>query len=264
MTFDIYHEIENFITTYQGTHATQTGWRKPIIGVADASDPLFATLKQIVSPTHANPEEIVPGARSVVVYFAPFTESIAKSNIPGEESSAEWMAAYADTNAMLADLSQHLYELLTAEGFGASNLPPTYNYDEKNLWSDWSHRSTAYIAGVGTFGANHMLITQAGCCGRIGSVITTMELEVTPMMDEELCLFKRDGTCGACIKRCPADALRLQDGEIFYDKYACNSQIYEKVFPKRQVPGGDSCGKCMVGVPCATTAPSCRNRKETA
>ena len=252
---DIYLEIREYVAGYQSAHSTQTAWREPVIGVADAANPLFAELKQIVTPTHALPVDLVPGARSVIVFFVPFAENVAKSNRSGEWSSYEWMAAYADTNSLISDLTQHLHDVLTEAGFGASNLPPTYNYDEVNLCSDWSHRSAAYSAGVGTFGINHMLITKAGCCGRIGSVITSMELTPTPMLEEELCLFKRNGTCGACMKRCVVDAYEVIDGEVKFDVRACNKQIYERVYPNRQVPGGDSCGKCMVGVPCSVKAP---------
>ena len=62
-------------------------------------------------------------------------------------------------------------------------------------------RACGLLAGVGTFGINHMLITETGCCGRGGSVVTDMELDPTPMLQEELCLFRRDGSCGACAKR---------------------------------------------------------------
>lgn len=251
----LFQLIRDFVGSYREEHGTETAWREPVIGVARADDPLFPKLREIVTPTHALPSELVAGAQSVVAYFVPFAEGIARSNRTGEWSSWEWMAAYADTNQMLADLSQHLHDKLTANGFGASNLPPTYNYDEENLCSDWSHRSAAYIAGVGTFGINHMLITSAGCCGRIGSVVTSMELDPTPMLEEELCLFKRNGTCGACTKRCVAHAFSLSGSAVDFDVRACNAQIYEKVFPNRQVPGGDSCGKCMVGVPCSTKAP---------
>jgi epoxyqueuosine reductase QueG len=135
-------------------------------------------------------------------------------------------------------------------------MPPTYNYDEVNLCSDWSHRSAAYIAGVGTFGINHMLITPAGCCGRIGSVITDLELPPTPKLEEELCLFKRNGTCGLCMCRCVAGTFSLDDGSVDFNVRACNEQIYGKVYPNRPQPGSDSCGKCMVGVPCSSKDPT--------
>ena len=254
-TLDLQTEIRAYVGGYQAAHGTRTGWRDPVVGIARADDPLFAKLKDIISPTHALPGELVPGAKSVIAFFVPFAESVVKSNIAGEWSSAEWMAAYEDTNALIVDLSQHLFDVIMAAGYRASNLPPTYNYDEKNLRSDWSHRSVAYIAGVGTFGVNHMLITSAGCCGRIGSVITDLELESTPMLEQELCLFKRDGSCGACMRRCVTGAFSREGDEVGFNVRACNAQIYGKAYPNRQLPGSDTCGKCMVGVPCSTKAP---------
>lgn len=248
-------EIRRFVTQYPERHGTKTTWRTPVVGFASAADPLFAQLKQIVGPTHALPGDLVPGAKTVVAYFVPFAESIVKSNIAHEESSREWADAYVDTNQMLSDLNGHLASLLEAAGHRASNLPPTYNYDEENLRSDWSHRSAAVIAGVGTFGVHHMLITEAGCCGRIGSVVTDVAIDPTPRPKEELCLFYRRGVCGACVKRCVADALSIGGGTSYYDKWACNEQIYGKMAVIRSFPGNDSCGKCMVGVPCATKAP---------
>ena len=250
----IQDEIVQYVEDYPRTHQTPTRWRRPVMGVADAADPLFPALKEIVGPTHALPEDLVPGARSVIAYFMPFTEDVVKSNIEHEPSSAEWAQAYVDTNQMLTDLNAHLCAFIEAAGYHASNLPPTYNYDEENLRSDWSHRSAAVIAGVGTFGVHHMLITASGCCGRIGSVVTDMPLPPTPRPAEELCLFKRKGTCGACTKRCVADALSIEGGVEFYDKWACNHQLYG-IMVHRGFPGADSCGKCMVAVPCAMKAP---------
>ncbi len=255
-TLDVYAEIRSFVASYKNAHHTQTSWREPIIGVAAADDPLFPTLKTLICTTHALPSDLVPGAKSVIAFFIPFAEDIAKSNVRGEFSSTEWMAAYTDTNALITDLTQHLHDKLVEAGFRTSNLPPTYNYDEVNLCSDWSHRSAAYIAGVGTFGVNNMLITPAGCCGRIGSIVTELELPPTPMLEEELCLFKRKGTCGACIRRCVVGSFTIDDGNVGFDARSCNSQIYGKAYPNRQQPGGDSCGKCMVGVPCSTKAPA--------
>ena len=253
---DVFEEIRSFVADYERTHHTQTSWREPVIGIAAADNPLFPTLKTLICNTHALPGDLVPGAKSVIAFFIPFDESVAKSNITGELSSPEWMAAYGDTNAVITALTQHLYDVLTEAGYHASNLPPTYNYDEVNLCSDWSHRSVAYIAGVGTFGINHMLITPAGCCGRIGSVVTDLELPPTPMLKEELCLFKRKGTCGACMRRCVVGAFTTNDDEVAFNVRACNTQINEKVYQNRPQLGGDSCGKCMVGVPCSTKAPA--------
>ena len=78
--------------------------------------------------------------------------------------------------------------------------------------SDWSHKHVAYIAGLGSFGRHHMLITDKGCCGRIGSVVTDAAIPATPRSDRERCLFKADGSCGKCLERCPI--LALKDGRL--------------------------------------------------
>ena len=56
----------------------------------------------------------------------------------------------------------------------------------KNLISDWSHRHVAVIAGLGKFGLNNMLITDNGCCGRVGSFITDLKIEPTKRKMEKI------------------------------------------------------------------------------
>ena len=277
-------EIQNSITNiiaefpshYRVANNTRTNWLEPVIGFADAEDPLFEFLKTIVSPTHALPNEIVPGAKSVVAYFVPFERRVNESNIPEEESSIEWDYAYIETNQMLNALSKYLHAWVCREGYDSSEIPATYNYDPIALKSDWSHRSAAYIAGVGTFGVNNMLITDKGCCGRIGSVITTIPLKATVRPTEEYCLFKNRGTCLACVKRCPIGALKVDRSKavmatgsqlalggaaaygVFYDRHLCNSQIFDKLVRHFDNGDADTCGKCLVGLPCSMGNP-CRD-----
>lgn len=248
--------IEQFIEDYPKTHDIRTRWKKPIIGVADANDPLYEELKTIVGPTHALPSELVPNAKSVVVIFAPFVESIPESNIPGDAVSSDWDYSYVETNDMLNALSQYMYERITAQGYQASNLPATYNFDPVKLKSDWSHRSSAYIAGVGTFGINNMMITDQGCCGRFGSIITDWELEPTPRSEEERCLFKRFGTCAKCVSRCPVGAYTIEGRKVIFDRFKCNEQIYELSEHLWEHGQGHTCGKCLVGLPCSFRNPT--------
>jgi epoxyqueuosine reductase QueG len=247
--------IDNFVSDYGKTHNVETKWKEPVVGVADASDSLYKELKTIISPMHALPSEIVPGAKSVIVFFVPFAESIVKSNIPEEESSREWDYAYIETNQMLAELNTYLYEKITGMGYHASNLPPTYNYDKEKLISDWSHRSSAYIAGIGKFGINNMLITERGCCGRLSSVITDWKLQPTSRTDEEYCLYKGNGICGKCVSRCVNNAFTISERDVLFDRYKCNEQIYEKIIPQWPIGPGDTCGKCMCDIPCSFTNP---------
>lgn len=248
--------ITNYVKNYQELKQTETNWREPVIGFADAGDPLFLKLKELIGPNHALPGELVPDAKSVIVFFLPFSEKAVKSNIDGEESSREWDIACIETNQLINDLSRLLHDTIKKMGHRASLLPSTYNYDEEKLQSDWSHRSVAYIAGIGKFGIHNMLITEEGCCGRIGSVITNLELIPTKRTDEEFCLYKINGSCQKCVKKCVNQAFQLDaEGRVYFDRYRCNEQIYDKIVPEYPIGVGDACGKCMCGVPCSMGIP---------
>ena len=171
MNEEIVQLITEYVRNYKELKHTETDWRDPVVGFANAKDELFPKLKEIIGPNHALPSDLVPNAKSVITFFVPFTKETVESNIAGEKSSREWDYAYIETNNLINDLSKYLYEKITAKDFKASLLPATYNYDEVKLISDWSHRSVAYISGIGKFGLHNMFITESGCCGRLGSVI---------------------------------------------------------------------------------------------
>ena len=246
--------ITNFVKDYQFTHKTETCWQQPIVGFADANDPLFYELKNIISQDHALPGELVPNAQSVIAFFIPFDKAIAEGNAKGNVISRAWDQAYVDTNALIASLSEYLHDVITENGGKASLLPPTYNFDSKKLLSGWSHRSAAYIAGIGTFGLNHMLITAKGCCGRIGSVITDLHFDPTPRPDSEYCLYFKKGICHRCADKCVANA--YAPNTFILDRHQCYNQLYKNGgIHEANIGLGDTCGKCMCGLPCSATIP---------
>ena len=255
MNKEIVELIMEYVKNYKELKHTETDWRDPVIGFADAKDELFPKLKELIGPNHALPSDLVPNARSVITFFLPFSKEIVESNISGEESSKEWDYSYIETNNLIGDLNKFLFEKITAKGFNASLLPATYNYDEEKLISDWSHRSVAYISGIGKFGIHNMLITKSGCCGRLGSVVTDIELTPTTRTDEEYCLYKYNGTCKKCLKKCVNNAFLIQNIKVLFDRKKCNEQIYDKIVPEYPIGLGDTCGKCMCGVPCSLVNP---------
>ncbi len=133
-------------------------------------------MKEIVAPAHLEPCDLLRGAQTVICYFIPFSEEVVCSNIKGSFSSREWGVAYLETNNLIEDLNQNLKKELSKLGAGAALIPATHNFNEETLLSNWSHRHVAFMAGLGNLGINNMLITEKGCCGRIGSVVTTLEL----------------------------------------------------------------------------------------
>jgi epoxyqueuosine reductase QueG len=242
--------IKEFVAAYR--HSSDIGWKEPLVAYARADDPLFATLKDVASPTHALPTDFLPEARTVITYFIPFDAGVVESNRRGRFSSRAWALAYIETNKLIGALNKHLQGVLIEKGYKAVFVPATHNFDEETLLSNWSHRSAAYIAGLGTFGLNRMLITELGCCGRIGSLITDLEINPTPRPDRELCLFKTDGSCGRCVKKCVNDALK-QEG---FDKQKCYEMCLVNADRLNDLESiSDVCGKCLVAVPCSMEIP---------
>lgn len=251
MKRSISEEIAGFVSRYQQIHLTETCWRAPLVGYASASDPDFHKLRTVVGPTHAMPIDLLEEAKTVVAYFLPFDEETVKSNVKGETSSRKWVQAYLETNKLIQDLGLHMKSHLEGLGHAAINTPVTHNFDPEELISDWSHRHVAFIAGLGRFGLNNMLITKKGCCGRLGSLITSAYMEPDTRKKVETCLYHYNGKCMKCTERCVNEALfeKRFDRHKCYEMCLCNEEIF------RPAGRADVCGKCLVDVPCSIMNP---------
>lgn len=230
---------------------TASAWKTPLVGFADAGDPLFGELKTAVRPSHGLPGDLLPGARTVIAYFLSFDPAIPRSNHRGALSSESWAVAYIETNRLIATINRRVNRLLEQEGFRGTRLPATHNFDEAQLMSDWSHKHVAYIAGIGSFGHHHMLITEKGCCGRLGSLVTDAVIAPTPRTGRERCLFKFDGSCRKCETRCPVQALEADP----FGRHACYDRLMENARLHERHGLADVCGKCAAIVPCSFTDP---------
>jgi epoxyqueuosine reductase QueG len=244
--------IKDFVVSYPRKKNVQTLWREPIIGFSAARDPLFDQFKEIVRPTHATPRELLPGAKSVVVYFFPFSKTLHEENFEAEvHCSRSWAVAYGETNQLIADINDHLRVQLELNGYRAALIPPTHNFDAETLMSDWSHRHVAYAAGIGRFGVHNLMITEKGCTGRLGSMVTDLALEPSRRPEEEFCLQKAGTECLKCVERCQYDAL-FADA---YDRHACYRQCLANDRYHDDLELTDACGKCSAMVPCSVTNP---------
>jgi len=233
-------------------------WKPPLVSTIPANHTQLPLLKKAVSSDHLLPEDLLSDAKSVIVIFIPFDDRIAKSNTVGETASEEWVLAYIYTNELLNSLTKKLSMYLEDKGFRAEAIKATHNFNKETLISRWSHRHIAYLAGMGTFGINNMLITQNGCCGRFSSLITNADLNVFgfsinyDICRDEKCLYKKNGSCGLCHKKCPSNAYNK---EGVFDRHACyklclvNAEIY------KNYGIADICGKCLVGLPCSSKSP---------
>ncbi len=154
-------------------------------------------------------------------------------------------------------------EVITAQGYlaVAPILQPyfkTYSND-KGPYSNWSERHIAYAAGLGTFSLSDGFITERGIAHRCGSVVTDLVLPASPRAAEgpySNCLFYVDGSCHACIARCPAEAITEQG----HDKIKCRAYLREIGYSTKEEYDIETsvwgCGLCQTKVPCEYRIPA--------
>lgn len=236
------HQLEGSCTTR---------WAAALVGFAAAADPLFPELKRVAAPEHLLPVDMLPSAETVIVFFLPFARPVATSNIPRVSASRQWAIAYIETNHLISAICKHMMRFLQDHDRRVAAAPATHNFDPKRLLSNWSHRHAAYIAGLGTFGLNNMVITGNGCCGRFGSFVTDLRLEPDRRMDGEACLYRHDGSCLKCVARCVNGALF----EDRFDRHRCYDMCLRNAELFAELGTADVCGKCLVGLPCSFTNP---------
>ena len=243
-------ELEQLISTtikrLVAKSDTSTRYREALVAFVPADDVRFADLANLVDARHLMPQQLLPTARSVISFFLPFERSVVDANARQREQVArEWLVAYTETNALIGRIIACLIEQLGELGISAAAEPATGNFDPVTLSCRWSHKSVAVMAGLGSFGLHHMVITDAGCAGRFGSLVVDAELPTTAGAAKQRCLAFYDGSCQACVLQCPVGALSPQ-GDL--DRQKCWAHI-GKVCAELGVPAS-VCGKCAIG-PCS-------------
>ncbi|GAV23433.1 epoxyqueuosine reductase [Carboxydothermus pertinax] len=222
-------------------------YRSPLIGYASCQNPLFLKLKEVANPEHLMPQDLLPGAKTAVAIFLPYTREIIESNKEGLYPSELWAKAYVKTNKLLWRIITKIKEELQTLGYNAEGLMPTYQFDKKILKAIWSHKHVAYIAGLGTFGLNNLLITPLGSGGRFASFVTDLELPANKTLTPYLQCDREKG-CTYCLDICPVGALK--DDNTAFDRQRCYAwcvqcgEVFKDSFPV------EICGKCATG-PCA-------------
>lgn len=244
---------------------------KPLVGFASADDPLFSQYKTIIGGFHLTPQELIDSAPelgiwkpvTVISWVLPITLSTRASN-RGETvyPSRQWAQTRGFGEEFNDKLRLHVVAFLISKGYKAAapQLLPVWqrHFDTPvGIASTFSERHAAYAAGLGTFSLNDAMITPKGIAQRLGSVITDLEIEPSTRIypnHRANCLYYREQTCGACIKRCPAGAISAAG----HDKDKCRAYVHgtvkEAVGPTYGVPI-TGCGLCQTRVPCEDRIP---------
>jgi len=256
----------------------ERAWDEPLFGIAAGDDPLFTQLKTDIGPFYWLPEEAfalafpkTPAAArelSVLVWILPQTSATRTDQKLATVQPAERWARSRDFGEKFnLALRRHLAEELTAAGHPsvAPELLPQFSRQTSERFgiaSNWSERHTAHIAGLGTFSLSDGLITPRGKAVRIGSLVTRQQLPVTPRSYSShtgWCLWYAQGICGACMRRCPVQAITPAG----HDKSACSDYIRNVTTPYVQKTYGTDftpCGLCQVAIPCEVHNPMVRRK----
>jgi epoxyqueuosine reductase QueG len=279
--------LEQAIRKFAGSAANSLGgavrepaWGVPLAGFSRGDDQLYRMFKEDIGDFYWTPLEIfektfpaVPATAAeltVISWILPQAERIKQDNRNETRYPSErWARSRKFGEEFNARLREHLVALLQGYGYAAVAPvdSPHFSIQESARFgaaSTWSERHAAYVSGLGTFGLCDGLITPAGKAMRCGSVIARVTIPPTtrPYDDPHAhCLFYSRGTCGACIRRCPAGAITGQG----HDKQRCMEYVYTVTSPYvREEFGFDSygCGLCQTGVPCESGILAAGNRNE--
>ena len=126
--------------------------------------------------------------------------------------------------------------MLQTAGHRALALPASQIITREPMRGHVSHRVLAWAAGLGWWGRNNLLVNPLlGSQLRLVSVLTDAPVEADAPMDRDC------GTCVACVRVCPADAIMERREEFRLD--LCYRKLCE--FTKMPFIGQHICGICV-------------------
>ena len=273
---ELKEEISRLFQTVEGNVLTEADdikkkyigtvlFDEPIVGFGDASDALFDEYKKpgVIGPWHMSPAEWLDDAKTVVSLFFPISEEVRASNRSEKNIGSKlWAYARIEGQAYMIRFMKELVARLEEQGIkvcmpagdsrfqaveAGKGIEGYEEIDEKTFGSRWSERHAAYVCGLGTFGLSKGLITEKGIAGRFASIIINQPMEA----DERKYtgLYDYCIRCGACIRRCPVNAIDPVTGK---NHSLCHPNIKKSgilLYPRY------GCGLCQTDVPCESGKP---------
>jgi epoxyqueuosine reductase QueG len=207
----------------------------PLVGFASADSWDQPPFEPSV-PEAFRPRSIFPEVKTVIVIGLPVSLPIVET-----APSIWYHELYRTVNSLLDQHGFRLASRLTAGGHPSVWIPRD-GYGSISVLKEkpvafFSHRHAAYLAGLGNFGINNMLLTPGfGPRVRFCSVFTSAEIPTDPVNEQPLCI-----QCMRCVKICPVKAL---DGREYpaglTDKKACAAR--SEALNNRYI---SPCGLCI-------------------
>jgi len=188
------------------------------------------------------PQSIYPEAKTVIVIGLPVSLPIVET-----APSIYYHELYSTVNSMLDSKAYEIANFLNEKGFSSIYLPRDGYGNIKilidNPFAFFSHKHAAYLAGLGSFGHNNVLLTtQYGPRVRFTSIFTSAQITPDQIKIKDLCIH-----CLKCAKDCPVGAIPIRgDFPSPIDKRACAARS-AKLRDEFRSPCGICIKVCPVG-----------------
>jgi len=187
-------------------------------------------------PVDFRPRSIWPEAKTVIVIGLPVSLPIIET-----APSIWYHELYRTVNSLLDEDGYRIAASLTAQGYPSIWIPRD-GYGSVSVLKEkpvtfFSHRHAAFLAGLGNFGTNNVLLTpQFGPRVRFASIFTSADIPGDPVLEHPLCT-----RCMRCVHACPVRALGEKDyPEGLTDKKACATR--SEALSTRYI---SPCGLCI-------------------
>lgn len=191
-----------------------------------------------IAPKGHRPGDILPGAKSVLTFYYRLNNGPV-NNLPAARN--QYMVEFEAVNQILLQMGHKIARALESAGYESLGMGPEAAIgDYPRLKGDLSHKHSAVLCGLGSFGLNNLLVTpEHRSRVRLASVITTAELDYDQPLPTHVC-----DQCQQCVKICPSGALDNWEGNYspligwVINKEKCAHYIFVACAAKR-------CGLCV-------------------
>jgi len=202
------------------------------IGIADAK----GYLKE--DYVGNKPQDVMKRCNSVIVFGLSIPKGAYESLPKGR---AEYTNTLLAATVTLRIAGFKLTKLIEERGYLATLAPSEgsefgYWYANKEtLKANFSMKYACYLSGIGSYGRNHLIITDKfGSRIRMAAILT--DAEIDPDAQSKNFISDKCKECYKCIEVCPVSAFSIDDGKI--DRRKCREYMFGEL-------GGLRCGMCV-------------------
>jgi NAD-dependent dihydropyrimidine dehydrogenase PreA subunit len=196
--------VENYLTEYI------TDQKVPIFAFTGTDD-----FEQAL-PGY-QPRELMPLARSLLIFGAPFIEHPRTVDEKTHLTNESWWLENLPVFDQISRWRGEIVNILDNFGYGVANFGGFWLTTEPTF----SYRLAMARAGLGVYGRFGICIHPVyGCYFRVGVLLTDAELTPTPIQDRSD--FNPCQDCALCAEVCPVKAIdKLKAPETGYNRELC-------------------------------------------